>query len=85
MGLETVVSCPGKVLIAGGYLVLDPSYSGLVVATSSRFYTVARSLATVATPDAPLSISVKSPQFIDGRWTYELQRNGDELLVEALG
>jgi hypothetical protein len=26
-------SCPGKVLLAGGYLVLDPSYSGLVIAT----------------------------------------------------
>ncbi|ORY26808.1 hypothetical protein BCR39DRAFT_540302 [Naematelia encephala] len=35
----TIVSAPGKVLLAGGYLVLDRSYSGLVVATSSRFYT----------------------------------------------
>jgi phosphomevalonate kinase len=34
----TVVSAPGKVLVAGGYLVLDPAYSGLVIATSSRFY-----------------------------------------------
>ncbi|KAH9047887.1 Phosphomevalonate kinase [Lactarius hengduanensis] len=35
-----VVSAPGKVLLAGGYLVLDPAYSGVVVSTSSRFYTV---------------------------------------------
>ncbi|RXK37041.1 phosphomevalonate kinase [Tremella mesenterica] len=34
----TVVSAPGKVLLAGGYLVLDRLYSGLVIATSSRFY-----------------------------------------------
>jgi phosphomevalonate kinase len=36
----TVVSAPGKVLVAGGYLVLEPQYRGLVIATSSRFYCV---------------------------------------------
>lgn len=36
---RTVVSAPGKVLLAGGYLVLDRAYTGLVVATSSRFFT----------------------------------------------
>ena len=35
---ETVVSTPGKVLITGGYLVLDPSNSGLVLTVSARFY-----------------------------------------------
>lgn len=34
----TVVSAPGKVLMAGGYLVLDRENEGLVVATSARFY-----------------------------------------------
>jgi phosphomevalonate kinase len=38
----TVVSSPGKVLVAGGYLVLEPQYRGLVIATSSRFYCVVR-------------------------------------------
>lgn len=38
----TVVSAPGKVLVAGGYLVLEPQYRGLVIATSSRFYCVVR-------------------------------------------
>ncbi|THH07989.1 hypothetical protein EW145_g3017 [Phellinidium pouzarii] len=33
----TVVSASGKVLLAGGYLVLDQKYSGTVVSTSSRF------------------------------------------------
>ncbi|EGG13035.1 uncharacterized protein MELLADRAFT_87033 [Melampsora larici-populina 98AG31] len=36
--MHTLVSCPAKVLIGGGYLVLDPAYTGTVVATSSRFY-----------------------------------------------
>ncbi len=40
----TTVSCPGKVLIAGGYLVLEAPNIGLTVSSSSRFYT---SIATV--------------------------------------
>ncbi|KAH9924492.1 uncharacterized protein B0H18DRAFT_1119836 [Fomitopsis serialis] len=39
----TVVYVPGKVLLTGGYLVLDPAYSG-VVSTSARFYTTVRDL-----------------------------------------
>lgn len=35
------VSAPGKVLMAGGYLVLERKHQGLVLATSSRFYCVA--------------------------------------------
>ena len=42
----TIVSAPGKVLLAGGYLVLDPTYSGLVVATSSRFFTIVSDVAS---------------------------------------
>lgn len=66
--MATVVSAPGKVLVAGGYLVLDPAYSGLVVSTSSRFY-------TVIGPDAPdlsspIPILVRSPQFLDATWKY---------------
>lgn len=38
MDTHTLISCPAKVLVGGGYLVLDPSYTGSVVATSSRFY-----------------------------------------------
>ncbi|KXS20723.1 ribosomal protein S5 domain 2-like protein [Gonapodya prolifera JEL478] len=38
----TVVTAPGKVLLVGGYLVLSPRHQGLVVATDSRFYAVAR-------------------------------------------
>ncbi|RLN69302.1 hypothetical protein BBJ28_00004016 [Nothophytophthora sp. Chile5] len=32
------VSAPGKVLLTGGYLVLDEQYSGLVLASTARFY-----------------------------------------------
>lgn len=71
MPLTTVVSSPGKVLLAGGYLVLDPKYSGVVVATSSRFYTVVAALpADASRAQGPIQIRVRSPQFVDATWIY---------------
>jgi len=35
---HSVVSAPGKVLIVGGYLVLDPGYTGAVLTSSARIY-----------------------------------------------
>ncbi len=72
---ETTVSAPGKVLIAGGYLVLDPTYPGLVISTSSRFYCHAQSQSSssAASQEANTSnclITVKSPQFVDAVWVY---------------
>lgn len=63
MSTPTIVSAPGKVLIAGGYLVLDPAFSGVVVSTSSRFYT------TIQEHTTP-SIRVRSPQFLNATWEY---------------
>ena len=62
----TVVSAPGKVLLAGGYLILDPKYSGLVVSTSSRFYSV------VSPASTPGVITVNSPQFTNAVWKYSV-------------
>ncbi|ORZ32040.1 ribosomal protein S5 domain 2-type protein [Catenaria anguillulae PL171] len=64
----SIVSAPGKALIAGGYLVLDPAYSGLVLATSARFYAIVRpSTSTTALAaeinENALPIIVTSPQF----------------------
>lgn len=72
----TVVSASGKVLIAGGYLVLDPKYSGVVVSTSSRFYTVVQSGNRKSS-----TISVKSPQFRDAVWNYEVTIGADTIDV----
>lgn len=66
----TVVSAPGKVLLAGGYLVLDPKYSGIVVSTSSRFYSV------VSPASTPGVITVNSPQFTDAVWKYSVGPDG---------
>ena len=66
----TVVSAPGKVLLAGGYLILDPKYSGIVVSTSSRFYSV------VSPAPTPGVITVNSPQFINAVWKYSVSPDG---------
>jgi hypothetical protein len=66
MARSTTVSSPGKVLAAGGYLVLDPAYSGVVISTSSRFYTVIRDHAYGSN-----AIRVRSPQFKDASWGYD--------------
>lgn len=76
----TCVSSSGKVLLAGGYLVLDADYSGVVVSTSSRFYTVVRDAAT-STPNA---ITVRSPQFLDATWRYAVSMSGDTVKVDAV-
>lgn len=74
----TVVSSPGKVLIAGGYLILDPTYSGTVVSTSSRFYTTVQD----NTSKAPNRIRVLSPQFNDAEWEYMVSFKQGNLSVE---
>lgn len=74
---RTTVSAPGKVLLAGGYLVLDPAHRGIVVSTSSRFFT------SVLSPSAglpPNTILVRSPQFLDAVWKYRVLPDGS--LVE---
>ncbi|KAH8828466.1 Phosphomevalonate kinase [Flagelloscypha sp. PMI_526] len=67
----TTISAPGKVLIAGGYLVLDRDYSGLVVSTSSRFYASISSRSSIPVN----TITVRSPQFKDATWNYSVQLN----------
>ena len=64
----TIVSAPGKVLLAGGYLVLDQKYSGLVVSTSSRFYT-----AVEGGSGKENVIRVRSPQFQSASWNYTVE------------
>lgn len=66
----TIVSAPGKVLAAGGYLVLDQQYPGVVISTSSRFYTVIQSSSGSAN-----QIVVRSPQFLQAEWRYTVTYN----------
>lgn len=71
-GKTRAFSAPGKALLIGGYLVLDRAHSAYVVALSSRMHAVVKSQeATEGT-----KVSIKSPQFLEGEWIYEL--NGDD-------
>lgn len=82
MSSSTVVSAPGKVLLAGGYLVLDPTYSGVVVSTSSRFYTVVTQEHDRG--NAPIQIRVRSPQFVNASWTYRVHLGDSNIHLEQL-
>ncbi|GAM21348.1 hypothetical protein SAMD00019534_045230, partial [Acytostelium subglobosum LB1] len=54
-------SAPGKVLITGGYLVLDREYDGTVFTINSRFYTTIKPIH--AAPTQSFNITLSSPQF----------------------
>ncbi|KAI1007930.1 hypothetical protein K3495_g307 [Podosphaera aphanis] len=67
--MPTAFSAPGKVLIAGGYLVLDRQYTGLVFGLSARIHVLIAERARDASASAN-QIVVRSPQFLDAVWEY---------------
>jgi phosphomevalonate kinase len=63
------VSAPGKVLLAGGYLVLDRGYTGLVFGLDARIHVYIEPVETSS--GVVLSeIIVQSPQFKEAAWRY---------------
>ncbi|KAF1835502.1 phosphomevalonate kinase [Decorospora gaudefroyi] len=65
----TAVSCPAKVLVAGGYLVLDREYTGLVFGLDARIHTVVTPIKTRSGVTIN-EILVTSPQFREAIWEY---------------
>ncbi|KAK4236227.1 hypothetical protein C8A03DRAFT_17102 [Achaetomium macrosporum] len=64
-----VVSAPGKVLLAGGYIVLDRKHTGLVFGLSARIHVLAQEIHT--SEGVHISeIVVQSPQFLNATWRY---------------
>ncbi|KAI8902397.1 ribosomal protein S5 domain 2-type protein [Globomyces pollinis-pini] len=72
----TQVSAPGKVLLTGGYLVLDQRFRGLVVSVDARFQV---KITDVNNSDGKWI--VESPQFTNGSWSYKVSEDG----IESLG
>jgi phosphomevalonate kinase len=66
--------------VTGGYLVLDPSYHGLVIGTNARFYTIIQPLADKSHRNC---ITVESPQFDQSTWTYTIAITETGVTVEA--
>ena len=87
------VSAPGKVLVAGGYLVLERPNIGVVVAATARFYSTIKVLslqecmvhatAAATKPTAKtIKILVDSPQFYT---QYVYSYNIEDSTLEVLG
>lgn len=81
------VSAPGKVLLAGGYLVVDQAYTGLVFGLSARIHV---HVETLPTSDGIVlnEIIVRSPQFRGAEWRYGYrvkENNGGVEVVQLTG
>lgn len=73
----TAISAPGKVFLAGGYLVLDRDYTGLIFGLSARINVIAQDIQT--SEGVQLSeIVVESPQFRDSQWRYGYKLNDED-------
>jgi len=72
---RVVASAPGKVLLTGGYLVLDRKYTGLVFGLDARIHVHVKPVVT--SPGVVFSeITVQSPQFLDAVWEYGYRMAG---------
>jgi phosphomevalonate kinase len=80
----TAVSAPGKVLLAGGYLVLDRAYTALVFGLSARIHVLVRDREASSTETSRQEIVVKSPQFLDASWTYSYQVKAEDGGVDVI-
>ncbi|KAF5022259.1 hypothetical protein F66182_5698 [Fusarium sp. NRRL 66182] len=63
------VSAPGKVFLAGGYLVLDQEYTAFVFGLDARINIIAGDIHTTAGVQLT-EIVVDSPQFLGAQWRY---------------
>lgn len=74
------VSAPGKILIAGGYLVLESPNVGVTIATTSRFFT---SIKWEKVEESDINDSVRivvsSPQF-HSQYVYYYQWQSEKLV-----
>ncbi|KAL8783620.1 MAG: hypothetical protein Q9213_004480 [Squamulea squamosa] len=85
---QRTVSCsaPGKVLLAGGYLVLDRDHTGLVFVLDARMHVHVQKLPTSGL--IPSEVIVCSPQFKDAEWRYayrETENHGGLQVTQLKG
>lgn len=80
--MSTAVSAPGKVLLAGGYLVLDRAYTGLVFGLSARIHVLVHDIDTSSGVELS-KIVVQSPQFLEAEWNYGYRLTEEDGGVEV--
>ncbi|CEP60197.1 phosphomevalonate kinase LALA0_S01e05204g [Lachancea lanzarotensis] len=76
-------SAPGKALLVGGHLVLDPLYESYVVALSSRMHCVVSKLPSNGIDH--FSVTIKSAQFDSDEWNYKILRGSSYEVLEVDG
>lgn len=81
--MTTAISAPGKVLLAGGYLVLDRAYTGLVFGLNARIHIVVQDSKAVS-DDTFSEIVVRSPQFRDAVWTYNIYQAAEDSGIQVV-
>jgi phosphomevalonate kinase len=87
MAAAVAYSAPGKVLLVGGYLVLDRKHTGLVFGLNARVHVLIEDLSS---PEDQTSsqIVVRSPQFRDAEWRYgyrEIDGHGGIEITQLTG
>ncbi|SCU79604.1 LAFA_0B04280g1_1 [Lachancea sp. 'fantastica'] len=76
-------SAPGKALLVGGHLVLDPQYGSYVVALSSRMHCVVSKQPSNNADE--FSVVIKSAQFDNDEWNFRVSRDSCYKVVEKDG
>ncbi|KAL9113054.1 MAG: hypothetical protein Q9227_002666 [Pyrenula ochraceoflavens] len=79
---DVAVSAPGKVFLAGGYLVLDRKYQALVFGLDARIH-VHVSAEQDTRQRRTGTVVVRSPQFIGAEWRDETAAHGRNPFVET--
>ncbi|KAK1408757.1 hypothetical protein QVD17_40787 [Tagetes erecta] len=69
--MAVVASAPGKVLMTGGYLVLERPNAGIVLSTNARFYAVVKPLYDEVVEVEWMDVKVNSPQ-MSRETTYKM-------------
>lgn len=75
-------SAPGKALLVGGYLVLDPKYKSYVVALSARMHSV---VSVLASNNDHTTVTVTSSQFNNDSWSFTVGENNGYVPVSVDG
>ncbi|CUS20335.1 LAQU0S01e04324g1_1 [Lachancea quebecensis] len=81
--VKKAFSAPGKALLVGGYLVLDPQYRSYVVALSSRMHAVVSQAAPC--DKKGFKITIKSSQFNNDEWNYMVEGEAPFVVRELDG
>ncbi|KAK9120490.1 hypothetical protein Syun_018107 [Stephania yunnanensis] len=87
MAATVVASAPGKVLMTGGYLILERPNAGLVLSTSSRFYAIVKPIYDDAKPEswawAWTDVKLTSPQ-LSRETSYKLSLKNSTIQCNPL-